>query len=73
MYAFYSIVGGNNYRVSMDISSSSTSLDPGTTIFNPIISDLYSNENSALKVRLGYDLPTSDCLVNVYKKVDYDG
>lgn len=46
-------------------------LDPATIIFNPIISNFYSSKDSALKVRIWYDLPTTDCKINLYFKPDY--
>lgn len=48
------------------------SLDPATLIFNPIISNLYSSHDSALKTRVWYDLQPNT-LINVYFKPDYQG
>lgn len=72
LYYFYQNSSGKNIRSRQYIPDGVWhSLDPGTIILNPIISDLYSNEDSSLKIRIGYDLPSTSQLVNVYAKSNY--
>jgi len=64
--------GTNVYRSIIPLSSSQYQLDPSTIIYNPIISNLYSSRDSALKVRIGYDLQTGT-RINLYTKPDSNG